>query len=103
MQAGRLRHRVQIQSVAETPGPTGTTRVWSTDATRWASIKPRNVEAQPADGDTMHVITLRDYSGLTDKNRILFGSRVFNIASITDIEERGREIQILAVEKTQNA
>jgi len=102
MQAGKLRHRVQIQENSPTFDGTGRTDNWATVATRWASIRPRNVESQPADNNITHVVEMRYYSGLTSESRILYGARVLNIAAPVNYDERDEMTQILCTEKTQN-
>jgi SPP1 family predicted phage head-tail adaptor len=45
-----------------------------------------------------HKITIRFRSGITAKMRIKFGTRMFNIRSVINIEERSRWIEIMADE-----
>ena len=104
MQAGKLRKRIEIQSAIETrDAHGGVSRTWSTDVTRWASVEPLRMretfEGQQIDARLTHFIRLRYISGLTDRHRLKFGSRIFHIHSVKNIEERDRETQVLAMEQ----
>jgi len=50
-------------------------------------------------GRDTYIITLR-YTDVTIKDRLLFDSRVFEVASIEDKEERNRELVLKCVETT---
>jgi SPP1 family predicted phage head-tail adaptor len=98
MRAGKLRHRVTIQSVTEgaqdaNGEPAETT---ATLATRWASIEPlggseqyRSHEVHP---EVTHAVRMRYLAGVTPKMRIVFGSRTFEIESVIVADESNREI-----------
>lgn len=103
MQAGKLRHRVEVQSTTETvDAHGGVVRTWTTDATRWASIEPlrmrESFEAQQIEAKISHRIIMRHYPSLVSSQRILHGARVFNIHSIRNIEERDIMTEVLAME-----
>jgi SPP1 family predicted phage head-tail adaptor len=103
MQSGKLRHKVLIESAAEAqdsfgePDPT-----WSTFGTAWAAIAPLTgreaVTAQQIDAQIDHKVTIRYLAGVAPKMRVKFGSRIFNIISVANIDERNREIQLLVTE-----
>lgn len=105
MQAGTLRHQIEIQSHSATADELNqiviTEGDWSTDATRWAAIQPmsgRELEHNNAVyADVSHKITLRHYD-LTTEDRIKYGTRIFNIISVINIDERNREITVIAKE-----
>ncbi len=104
MRAGRLRKRVAVQSLSETENGFGQkTKTWSTSETRWAFIEPlsgRELEkARAVRSDVTHRVTMRA-GGLTvtPEQRLLFGSRILNIASITNTEERNRELIFMCTE-----
>jgi len=105
MRAGQLRHRITIQSVGSSYDDYGDlSNSWSTLATVWASISPiSGKEERIADqmqGVETHSIKIRYRSGVTAQNRILFGSRTFEIMSVKDWNERNVFIEILAKEVT---
>lgn len=104
---GSLRHRIQVQSATVTSSAAGNVKAWATVAngTRWASIEPlRGFEAMQgmqADARVTHRIAMRYLSGVTPSYRVLFGSRVFHIRQVRDMDER-RTWQELIVEEDAN-
>ena len=99
-----MRTRIEIQSrsmAADTYG--GPNPTWSTAATRWGQITPLSGrelwQAQQVRPDVTHRIVLRYYAGLTPRHRLLVGSRVFNISSVLDIENRQRLHECVCVEE----
>ncbi len=104
MRAGRLRHRVNIQVATEVKGSYGSaTKAWSN---AWsgvpASIEPLSgrefFSADEITAESTHKIVMRYRVGVTKLHRILFGTRIFNITSVININERGKELVILATE-----
>ena len=101
-----LRHTIVIQ--AENPTEDaggGQTDPWAsptTVATVRACIVPlRGSEAlrsMQLEDKVSHRITVRWRSGITPKMRIKFGTRLFNIRSAINVEERSRWLEILADE-----
>lgn len=88
MQAGRLRHIIEIQQVVAAPNTTGEpAREWTTYARRRAEIEALNGRESfiggQTQGSTTHrvVIRGRDLS-IKPKHRVLFGSRVFDVNSV---------------------
>lgn len=85
--AGRLRHRVSIQSPTEVRDSFGgVTLAWATAATVWGRVENVGGSEQWA-GDTVRAggsgtVTIRYYAGLTVRMRFLFGTRVLNITDI---------------------
>ena len=104
MEAGRLNQRVEVQSASESRNAAGDVdQTWSTDNFRWAQIEPLKgrelFEAQQAKSDVTHKIRLRFYDGLTGRNRIKMGSRIFNIVGAPiNSSERDRETVVMAAE-----
>jgi len=105
MNAGQLRHRLNVQTKVETRDTRGgVTETWSTAVTRWGSIMPlsmkQQMEADQLDAKVSHRIVMRYFSGLTDQHRLLEGSsRVFHISSIKNVSERDKTSEILAMEQ----
>lgn len=104
MRAGRLRRRVTIQSRTLTRDDRGgATPTYATAATVWASVEPvtgREVwQAQQAQSNVTHVVTIRHYDGLTVRHRLLFRGRTLNIDSISNFEERDRYMELRCVEE----
>ena len=106
MRAGRLRHKVSIQSATEArDAHGGVTRSWSESASVWASIEPLSgrelSEARQIAAETTHRIRLRYLSSLAPDQRIVHDSRTFEIVSIANVEERNREMVVLAKERVE--
>jgi len=103
MEAGRLRKRLAIQSASESQNAHGDTVFsWSTDDTVWGQIVPLSEKevfaAKQVDVNATHRVIIRAYSGLTASMRILYGTRVFNIVGVKDIEEKGTKMHVLVKE-----
>ncbi len=96
MPAGKFRHRVTIQSASESRDTTGELLLtWSAieRGEVWASIDPLSSTERPDSSQQQaiatHTVIIR-HSNLTvtHKHRLLFGSRVFNILSVLNQDER---------------
>jgi SPP1 family predicted phage head-tail adaptor len=100
---GKLRHRITIEQVAEAQNPDGSIlETWSTYANAQASIDPVSgreyFAAQTTQADVTHRISLRYLAGITPKMRVKYGSRIFDILSVININERNRELQLMCRE-----
>ena len=105
MRAGKLRHVVDIETATQVrTAEGGYTETWTRTAETRASIDPligrEFFENQTVSGESTHKIRLRGYNSVTKTDRIVFGSRVFNIVSVIDVNERGIEKVIMAKEVT---
>lgn len=105
MKAGSLRHRVVVeQKTATADGYGGSTLAWTTFATVWAAIEPVSgreyFQAQQFQAAVTHKVTIRYLSGINTTMRVKHNSRVFNIHSILNIEERCRELVLMCEEAT---
>ena len=106
MRGGALRHQVQLQSRATTQESTygSQSTTWTTYATVYAAIEPLNgrelMAAQAVQSEITHQITIRWNPGFTVKaaDRILFGVRIFDVISATNLNERNYEVEIRATE-----
>lgn len=94
IQAGKLRHSIEIQ--ANTQGSDnagGLPAGWATVATVWAGIdrvsETEKLNAGMLQNVITHKIKIRQYDGLTVTHRIRFGARIFEIISIENRMERG--------------
>jgi len=99
----KLRHRITIQELSlSDDGRGGHTESWSTFKEVWAKIEPVSASqkwmAQQLEHHISHKIVIRAISGLSIDMRIKFGSRFFQIHSFRDIEERGKIVEIMAME-----
>jgi len=104
MRAGELRRRVTIQqrtTTLDTYG--GQSTAWTDFAKNVpCSISPLNgrelMAAQAVNSEVSHTISMRYLAGLTAAMRILYGTRVFNIQGVINVDERNREMTVLASE-----
>ena len=90
MRAGRLRHRINLQSKTQAQNSHGEpVETWKTDATVWASIKPltgrefenARIQAQ----DVSHEVEIRYRDSITPEMRVSFTDRRA-VARVLDIE-----------------
>ena len=104
-QAARLRHRVTLQEAASAADQYGQpVETWAAVATLWAAVEPLRgrefYQAQQVNADLTHKVTIRYRAGVSEKQRILYGSRILEIASPPiDREERHIDLELLCVEK----
>lgn len=107
MNPNKLHHKITFQRASSTVADFGH-RVdgWTNIATVFADVRPmgsneRMAAMQMQSGGT-HVVTVRyqsDLESLTGKDRVLFGSRTFNIVGLPrNIDERNR---VLAMDVTE--
>lgn len=99
MRAGKLRHRIAIQTptTPSTAYGKGIEATWATVDTRWGQIRPlsgRELRSgaviQPE--ETVE-ITLRYYEGLTtDGYRLVHGSTIYDILSVRNVDEMNRQM-----------
>lgn len=96
MQAGTLRHRLEIHTNTTTTGNTGQAKPsWARSTTVWGRLSPLNgrelMVAREVTPEVTHKIEIRADATLTEQDKfILQGtSREFHILSIRDIDERG--------------
>lgn len=97
--SNQLRHRITLQSQSVANDGFGQAQdVWIDVATCWASIEPSPKGEQVAGAAMVasrtHLVTLRYRDGVTAKMRALFGSRIFEITSVIDVEERHFWLQL---------
>lgn len=90
-------------AIAGAETDSGTTGVLTTlTSTFYASIEPligrEYMAAKQMQADVTHKIRMRYIPGLTTTMRIVFGTRVFEIESILNVQERNRELVIMATE-----
>ena len=100
-----LRHRVDVQTETRTSdGQGGYTASWATaSASVPAAIDPIQARQQFINAsvgvDATHVIKMRADVTVDEKQRILWGSRVFEILTIEEINENGELLFITTKER----
>ena len=104
MRAGQLRHEITIQSPTVSRGAT-----FADPQSEWADFAVVAARVQPLTGrefflnrevhaEVDHRITIRYLAGCDSKKRVLFGARIFQIASVLDLEERHLEMHLMCRE-----
>ena len=103
MRIGSQRNKIIIESAALSKDNFGAiTRTYSTFATWWASISPITGREYVSDGKVNSEVTTRMrgrwISGILPAMRAKFGTRIFSIVAVINIDERNREIELLCKE-----
>lgn len=100
MRSGELRQRVTIQ--VNTPAANSMGELvdtWSEWAEVWGAVEPNNgrryFEALQANADVSGVCRIRYRAGILPTMRLLLGTRVMQIATVIDPDERHRELHLL--------
>jgi SPP1 family predicted phage head-tail adaptor len=101
--AGKLRHRVQLQTPADLQDETtgGITRVWTTVATVWAAVEPLSarefVQSAAEQSQVSARITIRRRSDINGAWRIVHGTKVYNVEGVLADKDSGLEYQTIVV------
>lgn len=104
MRAGQLRHKVKIQSLGTRvdDGTGGGSIPFADLAEVYASIEPIDgyelLRAENFDANLTHRVRTRYVAGVRPSNRILYGTRVFDIKRVIDPEERHIELEMMCEE-----
>jgi SPP1 family predicted phage head-tail adaptor len=112
MRAGTLRKRILIQTQSGTIDTVGGQElVWSDVATVWGSIETLSGRelaiAQAINAELTHKITVRYRPELADPKvvaslRAVYQGRIFNIQYSDNVDERNREVSLIAAEGLNN-
>lgn len=103
---GQLKRRVEIQVSDRTQNDFNEEILsWKTIGVVWARIQPKRRRAESEfessnqlTAEITHEIMIRYRAGLTQRNRIKFGSRVFDINLVRNIFEENRFMELLCRE-----
>ncbi|MFW6069656.1 MAG: phage head closure protein [bacterium] len=103
MRAGRLRHRIILEDKTEVQDEYGEPDyTWSTLAEVWGAVEPllgrQFLEARVQGQEVSHRIKIRGGVAVTPEMRARFGSRIFEIESVIDVQERGVEMVLMCQE-----
>jgi SPP1 family predicted phage head-tail adaptor len=114
MNPGKLRFRLQIQEVTQTPDSFGEpVESWRTVATVWGNIEPLTAvelwQSQMVQAQVSHKLTLRYRAELTAKHRIVRQpapgaagvTRIFNLAPGRNLSERGGTSEMVVLAKEE--
>ena len=102
MQAGKLRHRLQIQAPRQVVAEDGgVSDEWQNVVEVWGEVSPLTMRekerAAAIDARLTHRVTVRGRA-LPPTYRLKFGTRVLQPSSVLDLDERGIQLDILAIE-----
>ncbi len=100
---GQLKRKISIQSATKVQDDFGEeTETWATDATMWASIQSvsggEGITGNQINPEVTHKIMMRYRAGVTPANRVLYGTRVFDINVVRNIFEENRWLELLCRE-----
>lgn len=101
MIAGQLRHSITIQQLSTARDDYGgVVETWADFATVNASVQPLSgrelIAAQAAQSESRVKMSMRYIPGVTEAMRVSYGGKVYNITAVIDVDERHRELQIMA-------
>ena len=104
VRAGRLRHRVTIQSRSQSLNEYGEpSNSWASAGSVWAAVEPaRQGEGKEADGrqaTATHLVTIRYLAGVDPTDRVVFGSRTLDIVGVANPEERNDRLLLTCRER----
>lgn len=112
MRAGDLRHRITFQQRGMSADSFGAqAETWTNVATVWADVSPLSgrelLAAQAVNVEISHKITIRwqqQFAGpkAVAAMRIVYGSRIFDIHSSIDTDERRKTIELSCAEGLTN-
>jgi SPP1 family predicted phage head-tail adaptor len=100
---GELRHRIIIQTCTYNRNVYGeAVPNWTTSDTRWGKVEDLSgrelYRAKQVNSEVDVKVTFRYNSALTAKNRLMYGTRVLEIAAVLDPDGRKIETHALCVE-----
>ena len=103
IRANELRRRVTIQTPTETVGTRGGhASSWATFKTRWAAVRPapggEAFEDERPRAKQKVVFEIRYVAGITNKMRVSWDSRLFDIQSIENVDERNKKLLLTTEE-----
>jgi len=99
---GEMRQRIALQAKTITKSEGIPQENWTTVATIWAAVEDISgkeyFQAGAMQSEVTTRIKIRYRKGITHSMRVLYGSRVFQILSVIDKDERHRVIELLCKE-----
>ena len=103
MRAGLLRHKFTVRTMTEAQDSAGELiQTWANGNTIWGSISPlsgsESLSGEQITAEVTHKVWIRYDSTVTPGTRLLFGSRVFEINSVLNKDERNIAMELLCKE-----
>jgi SPP1 family predicted phage head-tail adaptor len=102
--ATEMRHRIIIQTLTSVAdGEGGFVDTWVSTQSVWAAVIPMRAQQRfdyaSVNVDATHVINIRGEIPITEKQRLKFGARIFEILTVEDYQELGVFKYIVCNEK----
>jgi SPP1 family predicted phage head-tail adaptor len=106
MRAGRLRHKIRLERATETQSAFGEpVKAWTLLKEVWGAVEPlkgaerqRAQQASAVEDVRIVVRWSSDIASLNVKDRVVFGTKIYDIKSVLNINERNSEFNLMAVE-----
>jgi len=103
IKARSKRHKILIEKVTETRDSIGgVIETWSTYSALYAEVQPLNgreyFDSKAIQADTTIRFRIRYLQGIIPKMRINYNSRLFDIESVIDVDERRKEMVLMCKE-----
>jgi len=100
---GELKHRIELQSAAESVGDTGeVTYNWTTYATVYAHVAPisgnERWRREMVGSTVVYRIYIRYRNDVTTKDRVVWGDKTLEIVAVLDLNGDHRWLRLEAVE-----
>lgn len=100
---GKMKHYIALQHWSETRTASGfATQTYTTYASVWSALRTlsgrERLSAQQVNATLTHEITIRYRDDVQADDRIVWGSRIFDIKDVRNVDEADVEIRMLAVE-----
>lgn len=98
-----MRHFVTLRTYTKSRDAYGAeVETWDDFASTWASVEPllgrEYLASKQISAEVSHKIRMRYMDGVVPTMRVAWGAREFEIVSVMNVEERNREIVIMATE-----
>ena len=104
MRAGELRNPITIET--NTPGRDaygGVTNTWTTYLSAWARMENESggehLGSDSVQSTDQHLFTIRYQPGITNKMRVNFSGRIYDIVAINNTLELGKTLLIRTIER----
>ena len=102
MRAGQLRHSIIIQKTTQTNAYGKITNSWATHATIFAEVMPQTGSeywsAKQRQEKEPIIFRIRYAAGITEKMRVSFNSKTYDINSIVNVSQRNIEMLLVTEE-----
>jgi len=100
---GRMRYRVKVENATNTRDTGGgISQVYNSINFLYADIKPKSANSSYRQGmvqeKVTHELTIRFMDNISTNSRISFGTRLFDVKGIINIDERDRFLKLLCEE-----